>query len=150
MDQGIKMMISCQLPKSMIMLNLQGEEAFSPYSLEEETYLKEKLITLFNRFIKNITQASKSFQWNKKINRLMQLLLCKIFSRKLSFKKTLRKLMTMLRLKKTRITLKNFTRKLVSLSIQCKLFVTLKSKNANMILEKTVYKNKCSAISNKR
>jgi hypothetical protein len=98
MDQGIKMMISRQLPNSMIMLNLLGEEVFSPYFLEVETHLKEKLITLFNRFIKNITQANKSFQWNKKINRLMQLLHCKIFSRKLSFKKTLRRLMTTLRL----------------------------------------------------
>ena len=71
MDQGIKMMISSQHPKSMTTLNLLEEEVFSHYFQEMETNLKRKLIMLFNRYIKNITRASKSFQWKRKKNRLM-------------------------------------------------------------------------------
>ena len=71
MDQGIKMMILSQHPKSMTTLSLLEEEVFSHYFQETETNLKRKLIMLFNRFIKSITQASKSFQWKKKKNRLM-------------------------------------------------------------------------------
>jgi len=137
------MMISCQLLKLMKMLNLQEEEVFSHCFLEAEMHLRKKLIMLFNRYTKNITQASKSFQWKIKKKRLMQQLHYKIFSRKLSYKKILRKLMTTLRSKITRNTQENFLRKLASLIIQCKLFVTLKSKNTNMILEKTAYKNRC-------
>ena len=65
MGREIAMTITSRLQKLMRMLHLPEEVDYSLYFQIMEMNLKENLTMQFNKFIKNITQVNKSFQWNK-------------------------------------------------------------------------------------